>query len=194
MLSIAMAARPTPALTLLPPCREWLARYRSALVTGWSPNNVENVSAVQLAAIDKDPEAFLRSLTQQGGHIHLPDGARRPRLPYRVYWITDGDFCGVISLRWQPGSDDLPPYVLGHIGYAVVPWKRGNGYATEALARVLLKARQIGLGRLQITTEPVNLASCRVIEANGGTLVEEFVAPDYGPEVRLRYAIDLAHN
>lgn len=48
-----------------------------------------------------------------------------------------------------------------------------------------------GVGKLQITTEPDNRASRRVIEANGGELVEEFVNDRYGPETRLRYVIDL---
>jgi predicted acetyltransferase len=105
--------------------------------------------------------------------------------------MWDGEFCGHISLRWREGTDALPPYVLGHVGYAVVPRKRGRGYATQALGMVLDEARGIGLGRLEITTDPDNEASRRVIEANGGRLVEEFVNERYGPGIRLRYVIDL---
>ena len=56
--------------------------------------------------------------------------------------MWDGEFCGSIGFRWQPGTSTLPPYVLGHIGYAVVPWKRGRGYATQALALLLPEARK----------------------------------------------------
>jgi predicted acetyltransferase len=158
---------------------------------GWSPNNVTNVSAEQLAAIREDPDAFLAELTRQGGTITLPDGAEVPRLPFIVRWMWDGEFCGSISLRWQTGSDELPPYVLGHVGYAVVPCKRGRGYATEALRSMLDEARSVGLARLQITTDPDNQASQRVIEINGGRRVEEFVNERYGPGLRLRHVIDL---
>jgi predicted acetyltransferase len=40
--------------------------------------------------------------------------------------MWDGDFAGAINLRWQPGTAELPPHCLGHIGYGVVPWKRGR--------------------------------------------------------------------
>ena len=61
------------------------------------------------------------------------DGTTVPRLPGYLKWMWDGEFCGVIGFRWQPGTEALPPTCLGHIGYAVVPWKRGRGYATAAL-------------------------------------------------------------
>jgi predicted acetyltransferase len=181
-----------PGIALVPPSHALLGQYRAALETGWSPNNIENVSATQLAAISEDADAFLVSITQQGGLIRLPDGTEKPRLPFKTFWITDGEFCGQISLRWQPGSDDLPAHVLGHVGYAIVPWKRGRGYATAALGLVVVEACGIGLRRLFITTDPENVASRRVIEANGGYFVEEFVAPQYGSRPHLRYAIEVA--
>jgi predicted acetyltransferase len=45
---------------------------------------------------------------------------------------------------------------------------------------------------VELTTEPDNLASQRVIEANGGRLVERFTkTPQYGSAPGLRYRIDL---
>jgi predicted acetyltransferase len=38
-----------------------------------------------------------------------------------VRWILDGDVSGAIGFRWQAGTADLPAYVLGHIGFSVVP-------------------------------------------------------------------------
>lgn len=181
-----------PPLQLLEPNLEMLPAYAQALARGWSPNNVEDVSASQLAEIGRDPAGFIAELLRQGGTFKLPDGTLVPKLPDHPRWMWDGEFVGNIGLRWQPGTDTLPAHVLGHIGYAVVPWKRGCGYATEALRLMLIEARQVGLRRVQITTERLNVASCRVIEANGGRLVEEFVEPRFGPDVRLRYCIDLA--
>ena len=59
--------------------------------------------------------------------------------------MWDGEFCGSIGFRWQPGTSALPPYCLGHIGYSVVPWKQRRGYATKALALLLPDARKEGL-------------------------------------------------
>ena len=71
----------------------------------------------------------------------------------------------------------------------VVPWKRRRGYATLALGKMLEEAQAEGLRYVEITTTPNNVASQRVIEANGGVFVEEFMKPAVlggGPEIRYR--------
>ena len=106
--------------------------------------------------------------------------------------MWDGEFCGSIGFRWQPGTEALPPHCLGHIGYAVVPWKQGRGYATAALRDVLSDAARMGLRYVEIVTAPDNVASQRVIEANGGVLIEEFVTPpSLGSTAKLRYRVAL---
>lgn len=83
-------------------------------------------------------------------------------------------------------------YCLGHIGYGVVPWKQGRGYATQALREVLQEANGEGLRYVEITTDPDNIASRRVIEANGGVLIEEFVRPAaLGGARALRYRVNI---
>jgi predicted acetyltransferase len=115
-----------------------------------------------------------------------------PRLPGYRRWLWDGEFCGAIGLRWEHGTEALPPHCLGHIGYAVVPWKRGRGYAKLALREMLYEARGEGLRYVELTTDPDNVASQRVIEANGGVLVEEFVKPPaFGSKRALRYRVSL---
>ena len=100
--------------------------------------------------------------------------------------------CKACLLRWKPGTAELPPHVLGHIGYAVVPWKRRLGYATSALKQLLAEAREVDLPYVEITTDPDNVASQRVIEVNGGVLVEHFGKPEqFGSTPGLRYRIAL---
>src|SRR5438477_10930543 len=85
-----------------------------------------------------------------------------------------------------------PPHVLGHIGYAVVPWKEGRGYAKLALKLMLEHARAQGLEYVEITTDPNNVASRRVIEVNGGVLIGRFQRPaQYGRTDAVRYRITL---
>ena len=183
-------------MELVWPSRQYLPGYIAALERGWSPDNLRGEIAVreQLARIAEDADAFLAGLVDRvgGAPITLPDGSAAPRVPGYRRWMWDGEFCGSIGLRWQRGTEVLPPYCLGHIGYTVVPWKRRRGYATQALREVLNDAKAEGLRYVEITTGPDNRASQRVIEANGGIFVEEFTTPAaLGGHRELRYRVRL---
>ncbi|RRI03146.1 GNAT family N-acetyltransferase [Mesorhizobium tamadayense] len=184
-------------IEIVKPALEHLPSYKAALQRGWSPDNVRLLDATreQLAAIEEDPVAFLAGLDDRGAKgppVTLPDGSQVPRLPGFRRWIWDGEAAGSIGLRWQKGTSALPPRVLGHIGYAVVPWKRGRGYATEAVRLMLDEARAVGLDYVEITAKPGNPASHKVILANGGRLVGRFFEDAaYGGAESLRFRIDL---
>jgi predicted acetyltransferase len=184
-------------VNLVWPGPEYLHGYLEALQKGWSPDNVRGKAAAdeQLAMIAGNSNRFLAGLIDReakGKPIDLPDGSTVARLPGFTRWLWDGEFCGAIGFRWQPGTEALPPHCLGHIGYTVVPWKQGRGYATLALRQLLPAAAAEGLRYVEITTDPENIASQRVIVANGGTLVERFLKPkQYGGSPGLRYHIAL---
>jgi len=183
-------------MQLVRPALPYLASYTDALERGWSPDNLRPEAARdELERITHDPTRFLAEQLDReakGPLVTLPDGSTARRLPGYRKWMWDGEFCGVIGLRWQPGTVALPPAVLGRIGFAVVPWKRRKGYATRALALLLPEARQEGLPYVELTTDATNDASQRVIVANGGTLVEHFRKPAvYGGAESLRFRIPL---
>jgi predicted acetyltransferase len=185
---------------LVRPAREHLAAYAEALRRGWSPNTTRPEAAQEeLAQIAADADTFLALMDDpeaRGGPVTLPDGSQVARLPGLRRWLWDGDgsgaFAGSINLRWQAGTAELPPHVLGHIGYSVVPWMRRQGHATRGLALMLAEARRVGLPWVELTTDPDNVPSQRVIEANRGWLVERFSkGAAYGGAPGLRYRIDL---
>ena len=183
-------------LQLVIPSLEHLDDYAEALRRGWSPDNVrsEETRRDELARLEVDPEGFVARLDDReakGGPITLPNGSEVPRLPGYRRWMWDSGFCGSIGFRWQPGTEALPPYVLGHIGYAVVPWKRGRGYATRALALLLPQARKEGLRFVELTTDPDNIPSQKVITSNGGVIVKRFRKEAYGNTEALLFRITL---
>jgi predicted acetyltransferase len=122
----------------------------------------------------------------------MPDGSTVERIPGFRKWMWDGEFCGSIGFRWVPGTEELPPHCLGHVGYAVVPWKRGLGYATQAVKSLLPEAKALGLRYIEVTTDLDNIVSQRVALAAGGRLIERFRKPaQYGGIEGLRFRIEV---
>ena len=189
-------------MQLVIPNKSHLPSYVAALEQGWSADTMRGAAAAreELERIEADADAFIASLEDRqakGPPVTLPDGSTVPRLPgfRRWMWEEDGDFAGIINLRWQPGTASLPLHVLGHIGYAVVPWKQRRGFATAALRLILPEAKALGLPFVELTTDADNLPSQRVIERAGGTMYEQFNKPAaYGGKPSLRYRIALVRS
>lgn len=190
----------TPAalrLRLVRPGPEHLPSYQAALRAGWSPDNLRpEAAAEQLAAIARNALGFLAAMEDReakGPPFRLPDGTTVPRLPSFRRWMWEGgEFCGSIGARWQPGTPALPPHAFGHIGYAVVPWRRRQGLASRALALMLEEVRPLGLPYVELTCDAENAASIGVIRANGGVRSGTFARPaGYGGGSELRWRIAL---
>ncbi len=185
-------------MELVRPTTAHLASYVDALERGWSVDNTRGAEAAreELDRIRADPATFLARMTNReavGDPVTLPDGTRVTRIPGLTRWLWDGTVCGSIGFRWQPGTTALPSHCLGHIGYSVVPWKRRLGHATRGLALMLDVAKaESALPFVEITTDPDNVASQRVITANGGWLFEHFTKPaQFGSKPGLRYRVGL---
>ncbi|MBS7808094.1 GNAT family N-acetyltransferase [Variovorax sp. PCZ-1] len=184
------------SFSLVTPSLHYLPSYIAALRKGWLPNNMRQQSAIEeLERIERDAQGYidwLDSRNAQGEVIPLPDGTFVPRLPGFRQWMWDGEFCGSIALRWQAGSNELPDFCLGHVGYSVVPWKQRLGYATQALKLLLPMAREQDLAYLVISTQPENTASQKVILNNGGQFLDAIKPPVfYGHGEEWRYRLEL---
>ena len=83
----------------------------------------------------------------------------------------DDRLIGMMDYR-HPLSEKLLRYG-GSIGYSVRPSERRKGFATEMLRLLLPICRAAGETRVLITCAKDNVASRKVIEANGGRLENE---------------------
>jgi predicted acetyltransferase len=97
------------------------------------------------------------------------EGTPRPEgfVPSTNLWWVDGtEFLGRVQVRHRltPRLRDLG----GHVGYWVAPAVRRRGHATAILAATLPVANALGLECVLVTCDDDNVASRRVIEANGG--------------------------
>ena len=95
---------------------------------------------------------------------------------HTLYAFIGGGFgdtiIGRLSIRHKL-TDALQRYG-GHIGYAVLPKYRGQGYASEMLYRSLGNCRYLGLKEVLLTIANDNLASIAVAKKCGAVFADEF--------------------
>lgn len=78
----------------------------------------------------------------------------------------------------------------GHIGFYIGRDQRRKGYGKEALRLALMELRSFGGRRALLTVDSDNIASIKVIEANGAQLGTTGTDPETGKEF-WRYWVDL---
>ncbi|MDS1271332.1 GNAT family N-acetyltransferase [Lipingzhangella sp. LS1_29] len=88
-----------------------------------------------------------------------------------LWWVEGEEYLGRVSIRHEL-SDALRSHG-GHLGYEVRPSARGRGHATAMLRAALPWAAKLGIDPALMTCDVINVASRRVIEKSGGSLVDE---------------------
>lgn len=107
----------------------------------------------------------------------------------RFDFMEDETKIGFIQIRHRPShSKEVPANMASHIYYEIEPAFRGKGYGKKLLELGLREAKKIGLKEIAITCMEDNLASKKVIESNGGVMVDEAVIPTTGKKM-LKYLI-----
>jgi predicted acetyltransferase len=85
-----------------------------------------------------------------------------------LWWVSGNEYLGRISIRHLLTVSLRE--IGGHIGYDIRPSTRQRGHATAMLAAALPVARSLGIDQALLACDHDNLASRKVIEANGGVL------------------------
>lgn len=177
------------AARLAPPAVRYKASFIAALREGFYRGMQAPVTDAQIRRVEAEFGRYVAGITAQAGTITLPNGEIVPKVPFTLRWLVEGDdFIGEVSIRHR-----LNPWLMqegGNIGYGITPSRRRLGYGRLILALALEECRRIGLERVLVTALAANVASVRIIEANGGDLENEIDAPSGDGRLR-RYWIRL---
>ncbi|MGI9416758.1 MAG: GNAT family N-acetyltransferase [Geminicoccaceae bacterium] len=177
------------AASLVLASADYAESYVEALREGFRRGDQPARKPGEIKAIEADFDAFLVERTRQTGDVLLPDGTLIPKVPFDVCWLVDGEtFIGEAGIRYR--LNDFLLQIGGHVGYGIRPSFQQRGYGTLILKLALDRLRACGIDRALVTCYDHNVASARVIEANGGVFENLIDDPRGGGKSR-RYWIEL---
>ena len=111
------------------------------------------------------------------------------------YWLFDKDkIVGSGSIRLNPEIDKITETYAGHIFYQIVPTYRKQGYGTIICHLLLQEMQKLGFREAIIPCYDTNTGSIRIIENNGGELIETVLgdgSPNSDHLKTRRYKIDI---
>jgi predicted acetyltransferase len=119
--------------------------------------------------------------------IDLREGRNVPEgfVTYTFLWlVTENEYLGHVSIRHV-----LNPWLekfAGHIGYRIRPRHRRQGYGRLIVRLALPEAHRLGINPAVVTCDATNIASRKIIEANGGVL-QDHVDRGEGLPPKLRF-------
>ena len=159
--------------------------------------------APDLARVTRQGLAHFLDVAPAGHH---PGDGSRTHVPAYHFWMRAAPppstadqstprIAGGIALRIGD-TPDLRWYI-GHIGYNVYPFARGQHFAERAARLLLPLAKRHGLARVWITCNPENEPSLRTCQRLGAVYVDTVDLPRShalyarGERQKCRYRLDL---
>jgi RimJ/RimL family protein N-acetyltransferase len=131
------------------------------------PWRLEDVPAVTAACQDAEIVRWLsfvpQPYTEEDARFYVEDCIAAPeeRKPFAITDAETGEVIGSIDMR-------INRMHTGHVGYWLAAEARGRGLTTAALRALSRWAiEDLGLGRVELVTDPDNLASQRVAKKAG---------------------------
>jgi len=154
------------ALKLVKPC----PTYRESFIAAIAEYRRHKVIDFGYPAVELDADFFyfLRRCDERREGKNLP----KSYVPDSSFWLTDGvHYLGSGNVRHFL-NESLKGYG-GHIGYSIRPaaWRQGLG--TVQLRLLLEEAHKIGITTARLTCFDDNTGSYRIMEKNGGVLINK---------------------
>lgn len=93
-------------------------------------------------------------------------------VPQTIFWLFENEIpVGIGKIRHK--LTEASRAFGGNIGYAIAKKYRGKGYATIFLNKLIEEAKKLNISEKILTVEKYNNPSKRVIEKNGGIIIDE---------------------
>jgi predicted acetyltransferase len=167
---------------LIAPSISYRDSYLEALEEFQSEGRQRHIARDVVAA---DFGRCIQHLRDQADYTKVEPGL----VPYSEFWLVDGEeYLGMLLIRHKLDARLLQKG--GHIGYAIRPSRRRQGYGKLILKYGLEEAKTLGLEHVLLTCDEENRSSRHIIEANGGVL-ENIIQVEGWPAMVCRYWIQL---
>lgn len=164
-------------------------KYTKSLISAWKEQcRVGEMTKEDLRnnlSLIENPKVFVKNIRDKRHGI----GLKPEQVPVTRYWLIDkGVYIGTLGLRTK--LTKKTKNYEGNIGYYIRPSQRKKGYGKEILRLGLLKAKDQGLNKVYLNCSDENKGSIKIIEANGGKLIERVKTEEGKPET-LRFLVSI---
>lgn len=158
-------------IKLIPPCMEYsedMMQFRKEMMETDDKDSFAGCGSLEAYS---DINEWLNHLAVME-HVDTCPKGRVPSSIYLAVRISDDKVVGIIDLRHHIDHPILGLWG-GHMGYTVRRDERNKGYAKEMVRLNLENCRKRHMDKVMITCSRDNIASEKVILANGGVFERE---------------------
>lgn len=149
---------------MLLPCKKYKEEYFELVKSAIKNNDVRKLGNAY--RINETYDEFLKRVRNRRKGINIS----KKDVPSSTYFIINDEnsLVGTIDLRHTLNDNYFNR--LGHIAYYIKPEERKKHYATNALSIALKIYKRHNINKILITCLKDNIASKKVIIANGGVI------------------------
>ena len=174
-------------LRLIDADEKYLDQYKEAYIEAKKQLDLGNIKKHDMMFINPDEKDIIQVFKDNRDQSKLP----AEYVPsYDYFAVEDDKLIGIVHIRIRL-TDGLMRFG-GHIGYGINPKYWNMGYGKQMLKLTLEQFKNlIEEDKILITCDDDNIASYKIIEANGGLLENKVENESHGEKfLTRRYWID----